>query len=64
MVRRGFLAWVLGLAMVSYVLMSVAIAISTVGDCEDVGDGTQHWVLVPPQWECGPGEIRLTPRDD
>ena len=64
MIRRGFIAWTLGIAIVVYVLMSVSIAISTVEDCEDVGEGDQHWVLVPPQWECGPGEIRLTPEDD
>jgi hypothetical protein len=64
MVRRGFVAWLIGLALISYVLMSVAIAISTADDCDAVTDGKQHWVLVPPQWECGAGDIRLTPRDE
>ena len=64
MVRRGFIAWLLGLAAISYVLMSAGIAMSTGDDCEDAGIDKQHWVLVPPQWECGPGGISLTPEDD
>ena len=63
MIRRGILGWVLGLVLVVYVLMSAGIAISTADDCDEISD-KQHWVLVPPQWECGPGDLRLTPRDE
>ena len=53
----------LGLVLISYVLMSAGIAISTADDCDEISD-KQHWVLLPPQWECGPGGMRLTPEDE
>ena len=42
----GFL---LALAVVIYVMFSVATAVTTVKDCEPRG---KHWSFAPPHWIC------------
>ena len=47
--RRGrFLAMI---AVVLYVLVSIAVAIMTVDDCGDE-DSPKHWSFFPPEWVC------------
>ena len=36
---------------VVYVLVSIALAVSTVDKCGDES-ADKHWAFIPPQWEC------------
>ncbi len=48
--RSGPIIWAL-VVVVGYVIMSVAIAISTSDDCGGFR-GKKEWVLIPPRWDC------------
>ena len=48
--KRGFFFFLMvGVAV--YVLLSIAIAISTVDKCGDES-ADKHWKFFPPSWEC------------
>jgi len=48
---RGLL-WFGALALVIFVMYSLAIAFSTADKCDDTFSGEKHWELMPPRWEC------------
>ena len=47
---RPGLLFVLGVAVMTFVLYSAAIAWSTVNDCDGYPD--KDWQVFPPEWEC------------
>jgi hypothetical protein len=50
-------AFLVMVALVVYVMFSVAAAVTTLKDCEKEGKG-QHWAPFPPHWVCEtPGNV-------
>jgi len=54
--RRGSGPWfVVTVALITFLMYSLAIAWSTVDDC---GDGVdKSWNIWPPEWECHPSTV-------
>jgi hypothetical protein len=49
--RRGVgLLFLVGVAVVTFLLYSAAIAWSTINDCDQYAD--KDWQIFPPEWEC------------
>jgi hypothetical protein len=48
--RRGGWIFYVALVVLFFALYSVAIAWSTVNDCDDYQG--KSWQLMPPEWEC------------